>query len=431
MRVHSQLAVTHSGMRQSRMLSRCILLLLLLDLPAACAQGDAKVEILSPAPGAVVTGGVVHLNYTISYCPPDSHVSVYLNDVQLGGDDSVFWCKRTPGEGPPLAPGSAFMWHGLSGVQTGSSTAQIVLYQGKVALSHANVHFDVVEGHGRFFGVNHTTLVDGHGTAAYFRSPVNRSTVRYDPNGIVFELLSLNFIPGLNGYTFKISADSAPQDVLESNTHEIFLRLNPGTHCLTAHAFNADLASTVGTGDKVCLRVVPPELVAMGGGPPPDCQLFKNTLGGVSMKYGLIIDTPKCEISLAMAAACSSCNLILCAPQEGDGPQEEVEEVFSRDMYRAHAHARVRKVAMQDVPSLQANTLDFIFVRQLRIDTSVDQQAEIESVIGLMWGLVKQGGYFGFFHDVNQVIIVVDADGGLWEQYADYPKAIKDTGMCA
>jgi len=26
----------------------------------------------------------------------------------------------------------------------------------------------------------------------------------------------------------------------------------------------------------------------------------------------------------------------------------------------------------------------------LRIDTSVDQQAEIESVLGLMWGLVKE-----------------------------------------
>ena len=36
---------------------------------------------------------------------------------------------------------------------------------------------------------------------------------------------------------------------------------------------------------------------------------------------------------------------------------------------------------MQDVPTLEANTLDFIFVRQLRIDTSVDQQAELESVL--------------------------------------------------
>jgi len=36
---------------------------------------------------------------------------------------------------------------------------------------------------------------------------------------------------------------------------------------------------------------------------------------------------------------------------------------------------------MQDVPTLEANSLDFIFVRQLRIDVSVDQQAELESVL--------------------------------------------------
>jgi hypothetical protein len=41
----------------------------------------------------------------------------------------------------------------------------------------------------------------------------------------------------------------------------------------------------------------------------------------------------------------------------------------------------VRRVAMQDVPTLEANSLDFIFVRQLRIDVSVDQQAELESVL--------------------------------------------------
>ena len=30
---------------------------------------------------------------------------------------------------------------------------------------------------------------------------------------------------------------------------------------------------------------------------------------------------------------------------------------------------------------------------------------------------------------VDQHIIVVDADGNLWEQYADYPKAIKETAL--
>jgi hypothetical protein len=45
---------------------------------------------------------------------------------------------------------------------------------------------------------------------------------------------------------------------------------------------------------------------------------------------------------------------------------------------------------MQDVPTLEANTLDFIFVRQLRIDTSVDQQAELESVLVIFFLLTRQ-----------------------------------------
>ena len=236
---------------------------------------------------------------------------------------------------------------------------------------------------------------------------------------------------------------------------------------------------------------------------------------GITFRYGLVIDTPDCTHSQALAAACPSCHLILCAPQEGDGPVEDREPVYSRDAYHQHSSARVRKVAMQDVPSLEPHTLDFALVRQLRIDTSVDQQAgassacflwcllcllvpplsvscflpagqclvfswlrssflclialscpllsfslhssrarrprclhacvlpspasgttaprraratdgapraEIESVIGLLWGLVKEGGYLGVLHDVNQIIVVVDADGNLWEHYADYPK---------
>lgn len=54
-------------------------------------------------------------------------------------------------------------------------------------------------------------------------------------------------------------------------------------------------------------------------------------------------------------------------------------------------------------------------------------RTEIESVIGLLWGLVKEGGYLGVLHDVNQIIVVVDADGGLWEHYADYPKVLAPT----
>ena len=104
---------------------------------------------------------------------------------------------------------------------------------------------------------------------------------------------------------------------------------------------------------------------------------------------------------------------------QGDAPAEEEDEaVVTRQAYAATAQARVRRLRMQDVPSLEAASLDFIFIRQLRVDSSVDQQAEIESVLGLMWGLVRGGGYFGVLHDVNQIIVVVDSDGGLWEHLA-------------
>lgn len=70
----------------------------------------------------------------------------------------------------------------LSGVAAGESTLNIVLQHNDMAVAHANTYFTVVEGHGRFFGSNLTTLVDGHGTAAFFRSPANRSTVAWDPD---------------------------------------------------------------------------------------------------------------------------------------------------------------------------------------------------------------------------------------------------------
>ena len=209
------------------------------------------------------------------------------------------------------------MWHGLSGVLPGPSTVNIVLKNGAgIILAHANVHFDVVEEHGRLFGVNLTSLVDGHATAAYFRAPANRSVVQWDPDGISLELLSLNFIPGRNGYSFRISGLSAPSDVVETQTHRVSLRLAPGTPCLRVHAYNTELGQAVGPGDTLCIRVVPPEYVAMGGGAPPDCQYFKDVMGGASARYGLVIDTPRCEIAQALATACASCRLVLCVPQE-------------------------------------------------------------------------------------------------------------------
>ena len=47
---------------------------------------------------------------------------------------------------------------------------------------------------------------------------------------------------------------------------------------------------------------------------------------------------------------------------------------LKKKAYAATAQARVRRLQMQDVPSLEAASLDFVFIRQLRVDSSVDQQ---------------------------------------------------------
>ena len=399
-----------------------LLLLQLLLLPdSAWARDDVKIEILSPTQGAVLTGGVLHLNYTVSRCPLDTSVMVYLDDDTNG---MFFWCKRDPVEAARrgLPADAAFMWHGItlvgqSGLSPGSHTITVVLNQGNVPIAHAGVYFEVVGGHGRFFGVNSTTFVDGHGTGAYFLSPLNRSIVIWDPDGIELELLSLNFIPGLNGYHFHVSINNTPGEVVESASASVRVRLDPGTHCLSVRAFNAELKTTVGDADSLCVRVVRPEQVAMSGGPPADCNAMKETLRGAAVRWGLVIDTPSCEHSGALLEACPSCELVLCVPQLGDGPIEEAQApAFSRAHYRAHSRARLRIVSMQEVPALEAQSLDFLFVRQLRIDSAVDQQAELESRLGLMWALVREGGYFGFLHEPQQIIIVLDADGNLWEQ---------------
>ena len=195
---------------------------------AATDEPDVVIDILSPARGAVLPGGVVHLNYTLSRCPPGAHITVHLDGNQLGGDDSHFWCKPdNPGQGPPRPAGAVFMWHGVTGgLAGGPHEVHVVLHEQTVARAHANVHFEIHEGHGRFFGVNHTTLVDGAGTAAFFLFPANRSVVREDPAGISVELLAQNFLPGRNGYSFRVALDSMPDDVVEAVDTLIAQRLD-------------------------------------------------------------------------------------------------------------------------------------------------------------------------------------------------------------
>lgn len=151
----------------------------------------------------------------------------------------------------------------MSGVAAGESTLNIVLQHNDVAVAHANTYFTVVEGHGRFFGSNLTTLVDGHGTAAFFRSPANRSTVAWDPDGIPLQLLAQNFMPGPS-YAFQVAADTPRDNVVESESHQVKMRLDVGIQCLTLVALNVETGLAVGDADRLCLRVVPPQVSGPG-----------------------------------------------------------------------------------------------------------------------------------------------------------------------
>ena len=86
-----------------------VALVVMLVAPVLGAENPVVLNILTPSPGAVMTGGVVHVNYTISHCPQHSMVLVYLNDVQLGhgadADESFFTCKVVAHDGPARPPG--------------------------------------------------------------------------------------------------------------------------------------------------------------------------------------------------------------------------------------------------------------------------------------------------------------------------------------
>ena len=65
-------------------------------------------------------------------------------------------------------------------------------------------------------------------------------------------------------YTRALTFENWSDDVVESESHLVSLHLPVGTHCMTLHAVNAD-AETVGPGDVLCVRVVLPQQVALGG----------------------------------------------------------------------------------------------------------------------------------------------------------------------
>ncbi|KAJ1484590.1 hypothetical protein T484DRAFT_1796565, partial [Baffinella frigidus] len=79
--------------------------------------GPPEIVMVNPLDGAVVTPGVIHFNYTISHCPPNTFITMVLDGEDALGEGSFFWCKD-------------FMWHGITGLTPGEHSANFVLWEG-------------------------------------------------------------------------------------------------------------------------------------------------------------------------------------------------------------------------------------------------------------------------------------------------------------
>ena len=66
---------------------------------AAAATGEGgvadppQIVMLNPPDGAVVPPGVLHFNYTISHCPPNTFITFLLDGDDTLGDGSFFWYR--------------------------------------------------------------------------------------------------------------------------------------------------------------------------------------------------------------------------------------------------------------------------------------------------------------------------------------------------
>lgn len=146
----------------------------------------------------------------------------------------------------------------------------------------------------------------------------------------------------------------------------------------------------------------------------------------------MVIDLPGCAVAGRAAQQCgAACNLVLCAAWEIVTPSEPLPN--TRQGYSDLYSRKVRGVVLGDVPSLKKESLDFITIKHTKVEYNVDQKAEIESIIGMAWGLVKPGGVIMVISDKDQLIVLQDEDGNLFLDHADYPGALKaaanDVGM--
>ena len=140
---------------------------------------------------------------------------------------------------------------------------------------------------------------------------------------------------------------------------------------------------------------------------------------------GLILDLPGCGIAEKVGEHCgNACPFVLCSTWDmGEIPADPIPSTAV--VYHQHFSRRVREVPFQELPSLLKGSLDFLLIKHTKVESAVDQKAEIESIVGTTWGLVKPGGVIGILSDKDQQIVVKDADGGLWLDSVDYVGALK------
>eukprot|EP00281_Chroomonas_sp_CCMP1168_P007373 CAMPEP_0206261334 /NCGR_PEP_ID=MMETSP0047_2-20121206/27594_1 /ASSEMBLY_ACC=CAM_ASM_000192 /TAXON_ID=195065 /ORGANISM="Chroomonas mesostigmatica_cf, Strain CCMP1168" /LENGTH=474 /DNA_ID=CAMNT_0053688531 /DNA_START=110 /DNA_END=1535 /DNA_ORIENTATION=- len=163
------------------------------------------------------------------------------------------------------------------------------------------------------------------------------------------------------------------------------------------------------------------------------CDNAKRALRG----SGLVVDLPGCAIAEKVAKECTSCRTALCARWEIENanpePYPEADPTASASDYQRHFSQKVRRVSLGDVPSLHQESLDFLLIKHFQVESPVDQQAEISSLVGMAWGLVRPGGVLGILSNKGQTIVLINPDGEMFLAYADYPgtlqQAAQETGL--
>jgi hypothetical protein len=137
----------------------------------------------------------------------------------------------------------------------------------------------------------------------------------------------------------------------------------------------------------------------------------------------LVIDLPGCDTAHRVADRCGqACDLVLCAAWEIEVPSEPIPN--TPQGYKELFSGKVRGVSLGDVPSLRKQSLDLLLIKHTKVESAVDQKFEIESTIGMAWSLIKPGGSIAIVSDADQLIVVSNADGELFLDYADYPGAL-------